>query len=451
MEISVKSLAVTFTVFALSFTPRAQAVSPPPDGCYPNYTTAEGCNALNLLTSGAGNTGVGWYSLSANTTGGFNTALGAGALVLNNGDSNTAVGAAALLLNTTGTENTAIGTDAMVYNDTGSANSALGTFALFRNADGGGNTAVGYGALFGNTAGFENTAVGSNALSFNTEGTDNTAIGEGALGFSSNGSYNTAVGEAALFNNAGDDNAAIGLQAMYSNHDGIQNTAVGSGALLNNTSGISNTAIGAGALYNTSGDSNSALGAFAGINVFSASNVICIGANGADVSNTTWVGNVYGVTTQSGTTAQVIVSDNGQLGTVASSERFKKDIATMDHASEVILSLRPVTFHYKSDTRGTPQFGLIAEEVAKINPALVLPDKEGKPYTVRYDAVNAMLLNEFLKEHRKVEELKSAMAQQRKTTEALVARLNEQEARIQKVSAQVEARKPMSQMLVENQ
>ncbi len=134
----------------------------------------------------------------------------------------------------------------------------------------------------------------------------------------------------------------------------------------------------------------------------------------------------------------------------------------MEGASEAILSLQPVTFHYKSDTKDTPQFGLIAEEVAKLNPALVLPDKEGKPYTVRYDAVNAMLLNEFLKEHRRVEELKSAMAQQRKdfeaaivqqqkTTEALVARLNEQEARIQKVSAQVEMRKSGSQMLVENQ
>ncbi len=174
------------------------------------------------------------------------------------------------------------------------------------------------------------------------------------------------------------------------------------------------------------------------------------------------IGNIYGVTTQSGTTAPVIVSENGQLGTVASSERFKRDIATMEKASEAILSLRPVTFRYKTDTKGTPQFGSISEEVAKVNPALVLPDKQGKPYTVRYDAVNAMLLNEFLKEHRRVEELKSAMAQKRrdfeaaivqqqKTTEALVARLNEQEAWIQKVSAQVEMRKSGSQMLVENQ
>ncbi len=116
-----------------------------------------------------------------------------------------------------------------------------------------------------------------------------------------------------------------------------------------------------------------------------------------DVDNTTWIDGVYNTTTQNGMTAPVIVSADGQLGTVASSERFKKDVATMDKASEAILSLRPVTFHYKTDTKGTPQFGLIAEEVAKVNPALVLPDKEGKPYTVRYDQVNAMLLNEFLK------------------------------------------------------
>ena len=149
------------------------------------------------------------------------------------------------------------------------------------------------------------------------------------------------------------------------------------------------------------------------------------------MSNTTWIANVYGVTTQSGTTAPVVVSDNGQLGTAASSERFKKDIATMETASEAILSLRPVTFHYKTDTKGTPQFGLIAEEVAKVNPALVLPDKEGKPYTVRYDAVNAMLLNEFLKEHRKVEnlkkELQATVSQQQKQIEALTSGPTESE------------------------
>jgi hypothetical protein len=158
------------------------------------------------------------------------------------------------------------------------------------------------------------------------------------------------------------------------------------------------------------------------------------------VSNTTWIGGVYGNATLNGQTAPVFVSVDGQLATVVSSERFKKDIATMEKTSEAILSLRPVTFHYKTDTTGTPQFGLIAEEVAKVNPALVLPDKEGKPYTVRYDAVNAMLLNEFLKEHRKVQELETGMA-------TLTTQLKEQASQIQKVSAQLEASRPVPQVV----
>jgi O-acetylhomoserine/O-acetylserine sulfhydrylase-like pyridoxal-dependent enzyme len=169
------------------------------------------------------------------------------------------------------------------------------------------------------------------------------------------------------------------------------------------------------------------------------------------VSNTTWIATVYGVTPQSGNTAPVVVSDGGQLGTVASSERFKKDITTMEKASEAILSMRPVTFHYKMDAKGTPQFGLIAEEVAKLNPALVLPDKEGKPYTVRYEAVNAMLLNEFLKEHQTVQELKSAAAKQ----DAIIAGQQKQiealGAGLQKVSAQLEVSKPAPRTVQNNQ
>ena len=187
-----------------------------------------------------------------------------------------------------------------------------------------------------------------------------------------------------------------------------------------------------------------------------ASHVTCIGANvaGANVSNTTWIGNVYGVAPQSGITAPVVVSNTGQLGTVASSERFKKDITTMDKASDAILSLRPVTFHYKTDGEDTPQFGLIAEEVAKVNPALVLPDKEGKPYTVRYDAVNAMLLNEFLKEHRKMEEQQATIAELKKELEANAVRQQKQiealAAGLQKVSAQIEVVKRAPQTVLNN-
>ena len=367
-------LAVLLGCFALS--PGAEAVVPAPDGGYPNFTTAEGQNALQNLTTGAGNTGVGWRALFADMTGSFNTGVGAGTLVLNTGDSNTAVGAAALLLNTTGNNNTASGAGTLSFS-TGDDNTAIGYQALDNNTTGSVNTAIGFEALFTNSAGAANTAIGSEALYFTT---------------------------------------------------GIGNTAIGNGALLNNTTGNGNTALGGGA----------------GAAVTTADNVICIGSIGANVSDTTWIAAVYGVMPQSPTTAPVIVSDDGQLGTVVSSERFKKDITTMEKASEAILSLRPVTFHYKTDTKGIPQFGLIAEEVAKVNPALVLPDKEGKPYTVRYDAVNAMLLNEFLKEHRKVENLEATVAQQHKDFEVAVAELKGQ---IQKVSTQFEASKPAPQVV----
>jgi len=200
--------------------------------------------------------------------------------------------------------------------------------------------------------------------------------------------------------------------------------------------------LGTGALEsNTSGSGNTALGQGAGGGVTTAGGVTCIGAGigGGNVDNTTWIGNVFGVTTQSGTTAPVIVSNDGQLGTVVSSERFKKDIAAMNNASNAILSLRPVTFHYKTDTKGTAQFGLIAEEVAKVNPELVLLDKEGKPYTVRYDAVNAMLLNEFLKERRAFVDEQRKVQEQGATIELLKSAGAKQEATIAKQQKQIEA------------
>jgi hypothetical protein len=150
-----------------------------------------------------------------------------------------------------------------------------------------------------------------------------------------------------------------------------------------------------------------------------------------------------------------VVDGNGQLGTATSSVRFKKNIEPMENASEAILALKPVSFQYKSDSEGTPQFGLIAEEVAKVNPDLVVRDRKGEIYSVRYEAVNAMLLNEFLKEHRKVHEqeatiaeLKSAMAQQ---MEAVTARLKDHDAQIQKVSVQIELNKPAPQTVLNNQ
>jgi Chaperone of endosialidase len=289
------------------------------------------------------------------------------------------------------------GVDALNLSTTGSNNTAHGWFSLFSNTSGSSNTADGFQALYSNTTGNNNVANGFSALLNNTTGNGNTATGRGALFANTTGFSNTANGAQALTSNTtGGDNTANGYLALSLNTIGSNNTASGFQALVSNTTGAGNTAVGVGALVrNTTGGENSALGANAGFDVITASNVICIGSLGANVSNTTWIENIYGVPTQSGTTAPVIVSDSGQLGTIASSERFKKNINAMEKASEVILSLRPVTFHYKRDAKGTPQFGLIAEEVAKVNPALVLPDKEGKPYTVRYDAVNAMLLNEF--------------------------------------------------------
>jgi hypothetical protein len=381
-------------------------------------SAAEEVQALNLSTTGSNNTAHGWFSLFSNTS----------------GSSNTADGFQALYSNTSGSYNTAGGAQALFSNTTGNNNVANGFYALVNNTTGSGNTGTGRGALFANTTGLSNTANGAQALYSNTTGSDNTANG---------------------------------YLAMSLNTTGFNNTASGFEALNNNTSGAGNTAVGVGALvFNTTGSGNIALGGNAGGSITTASNVISIGSLGANVSNSTWIGNIYGVPTQSGTTAPVVVSDDGQLGTVVSSERFKKDVATMDNASEVILSLRPVTFHYKRDAKGVRQFGLIAEEVAKVNPDLVLPDKEGKPYTVRYDAVNAMLLNEFLKEHKKVEqqgreiskqdtiisELESTVARQQKSFQS---RLAEQENQIealrsglQKVSAQMETMKPATQIVV---
>jgi hypothetical protein len=309
----------------------------------------------------------------------------------------------------------------------GTQNTAYGDGALLENNQGSNNSAFGYVALRRNIFGRQNTAIGALTLNHNDLGHANTATGFQALRVNGDGSRNTAIGQSALENNErGHDNTATGIAALYRNTFGQRNTAIGSFSLDQNTTGSFNVALGAGA----------------GSGVIKANDVICIGRGvaGADVSNTCFIGNIRGVTTRNANALPVVIDGAGQLGTVASSERFKKDIAIMGQASEGILSLRPVTFHYKTDGEKTSQFGLIAEEVAKVNPALVVPDKEGKPYTVRYDAVNAMLLNEFLKEHRHVQEQDAIIAKQQKQIDALTAGL-------QKVSAQLEASKPAPQVV----
>ena len=402
-NIILTTILLTLGFFTLA--QRTQAVVPAPDGGYPNFNTAEGQNALFSLTTGQWNTALGAFTLRSDTGGSYNTAVGTAALLSNvgnqNGMENTAVGAAALLLNTAGSSNTGVGADALLNNRAS------------------GNTAVGSHALLGNTTGIRETAVGTDALGDNVSGNDNTAIGYHALILST----------------------------------GQNNTGIGSGALGNNTSGISNTAIGDGALADDStGGNNIALGYAAGNNVTTANNVICIGADGNNVDNACYIGQIFGATSSGGTA--VLINSNGRLGTMTSSARFKDEIKPMDTASEAILALKPVTFRYKKeiDPQGIPQCGLVAEEVEKVNPDLIIRDKEGKPYTVRYEQINTMLLNEFLKEHRKVEKLEATVAQQQKDFQS---RLAEQERQIQalasglqKVSARIEMSKPVPQMVV---
>ena len=206
-------------------------------------------------------------------------------------------------------------------------------------------------------------------------------------------------------------------------------------------------------MENNTGTGNTALGFAAGANVTTATNVICLGAGvlGANENNSCFIGNVFNQTSPGGTA--VFVDSSGKLGTITSSRRFKEEIEPMAQASEGLLALKPVTFRYKKgiDPQRIPQFGLVAEDVEAVNPDLVVRDEEGKVNTVRYDAVNAMLLNEFLKEHRKVEELSSIVAEQRKEINALAAAVKEEAAQVQKVSAQVELSKTEPQMVVNKQ
>jgi Chaperone of endosialidase len=358
-----------------------QAVTPAPDGGYPNRTTAEGENALFNLTTGIDNTALGFAALWHNTTGNYNTATG---------------------------EQT-----------------------LYNNIKGDYNTASGYRALYSNT-----------------------------------GSFNTASGFRALYFNTGGGNTADGFQALYNNTTAISNTAVGFDALYHNTTGEGNVAVGDGALYsNVTGASNIAVGVGAGNSVVTANNVIAIGALGANVNNSCFIGHIRGVQTANADAIPVLIDSAGQLGTQSSSRRFKSQIKPMDKASESLLALEPVTFRYKNDSKGVPQFGLIAEEVAEVNPDLVVRDKGGEIYTVRYEAVNAMLLNEFLKAHRtvheqgrkaeeqerKVQDQEATVSQLKKGMEVLTAQLRKQAAIIQKVSAQLDAIKPAPQMVLNDQ
>jgi trimeric autotransporter adhesin len=439
------SLATALCWLALSPPLKAQC----PSACGSGGNTAVGINALDSVTTGINNTALGTGALTADTGGDYNVAVGNGALQSN----------------TTGFQNMAIGAEALADNIVGNFNMGIGFRALFMNT-GSRNSAVGAAALRNNTTASDNTAIGSTAMRENTTGETNTAIGSAALTLNTTSGANVAVGDAALtvYNglDAGIDgfNTALGSIALTALTEGFQNTAVGRRALQAVTVGNNNVAVGwrTGNIL-TTGNGNTFLGTLAGsLEGPNVDNVICLGESGdtnggEQTSNRCYIGQIFGITTGN-VGSPVLIDFDGQLGTISSSRRFKKDIKPMDQASEAILALKPVTFHYKDRRDGkkaqeTPEFGLIAEDVAEVNPDLVVNDKNGEIYSVRYEVVNVMLLNEFLKEHKKVEEqqasiadLKSTVALQQKGMEVLTAQLKEQAAQIQKVSAQLEASKP---------
>jgi Chaperone of endosialidase len=426
----------------LRLSPSAQAVVPKPDGGYglPLYgagNTAEGDDALFKLASGGYNTAVGWVSLWSNITGSFNTAVGSATLLANTANENTATGAGALLFNSTGSQNTANGAFALIQNTTGSA-----------------NTAVGDAALEENTTGTSNTAVGAFALQASNS-TFNTAVGVGAL-MANQFSENTAVGHLALAaNTLGGSNTAVGFQALMSEIDGFFNAAFGDDAMESHTHGDRNTAVGVGTLGQlTSGDKNTAIGSDAGSAPATGSGNVYIGADVAGANGETdhtYIRNINTTSVSGGGTDTVTINlSTGLLGHLSSSRRHKEHIQSMNDASETLYLLKPVTYRYKReiDVTQSLDYGLVAEDVATVDPNLVALNKDGQIETVRYTAVNAMLLNEFLKEHkafveeqRKVENLQATVAQQQKAIEALTAGL-------QKVSAQLEVSKSAPQTVL---
>jgi hypothetical protein len=337
--------------------------------------------------------------------------------------SNNGEGVGVLVSRTSGIWNTGTGFEALNHLTAGNQNTATGIRALFSDTSGGFNTATGVYSLYFNTIGFFNSATGAYSLTNNSDG-----------------NYNTANGYSALYFNAeGDANTATGFAALYHNNTGFFNTAVGYSAGTNQTSGSNNIYIGDAGL---AGESNViAIGAFA--------------SSGTPYAFT-YIGGIYDSLVDD---RPVYVRSDGALGTLVSSRRYKEEIKPMGKASEALFALKPVTFRYKQETDPSHKlsFGLIAEDVAEISADLVSRDKEGKPQTVRYEAVNAMLLNEFLKEHRKVEEqeatishlkkeFQTAVVQQQKEIQALTAQLKEHAAQIQKVSAQLQVSKSAEQM-----
>jgi len=432
---------------ALSATAQAECVKT--DSGSP-YKTSVGCNAL-ASDKGEANTAAGFKALQYNTTGAWNAATGTLALQYNTtGSYNTATGAEALLNNTTGIGNTATGFLALAENTIGEYNTATGFKALHKNTTGGSNTATGTAALYSNTTGQKNTAVGFNALISNTgpaagatgdaanAASSNTAIGYLALANNTTGWQNTAVGESVLTNNTmGAHNTGIGEDSLFRNETGIKNTATGESSLYENKTGSYNVANGYYALNKNTGDYNVAVGYQAGIALTSGSHNIYIGSQGAaSESYTTRIGaqgkhigayiaGITDVTVPGGVTVYISPT-TGQLGTISSSERFKRDIQTLGSTSQTILSLRPVSFRYKqADEKGAHplQYGLIAEEVAKVFPDLVQYDEKGAPFSVYYHFLTPLLLAELQHQHAAARHLREEVASLRSEATAQAAQI----------------------------
>ena len=447
-------LVIPLVLVCFGLSPTVRAVSPAPDGAYPNSNTAEGgISALFSLTTGSNNVALGVQAMEFNTSGSMNTATGFAALFDNtSGLSNTATGTEALLMNTTANNNSAFGAFALFSNTTGERNTATGFAALFSNTDVGAfNTATGSEALETNTTGLSNTATGTQALLNNTIANNNTANGAFTLSSNTTGGDNTASGFGALFaNTSGTNNVAIGSAAMQAatGSNVSFNTAVGWNALVSTTANA-NVAVGDLALnVDSSGHFNTAIGAAAGSLQTTGSGNVYIGQGIEGVAgenNHTYIKNIQGTSVSgAGTDTVTINLSTGLLGHLSSSRRYKEEIKSMDSASETLYRLKPVTYRYKKeiDASQSLDYGLVAEDVAAVDPNLAIRDGNGQIESVRYNAIYNMMLNEFIKAHKKVQELEATVVQQQKGMEALVAQVKEQAAQIQKVSEQIEMSKP---------
>jgi hypothetical protein len=394
--------------------------------------TAVGTWALEANLTGTRNTAVGSLSLRSNTIGTDNTAIGFMAndsTVINSVASFVTAAGSGALENNAGAYNTGVGFNALQgapWSDvtftgggTGTSNTGIGAGALFSFSSGHDNTASGYWALYSNSTGVFNTASGSQALYSNSVAANNTAVGYQALYSNDSDAAdmandNTATGFFALYSNVdGYENTALGAHALHSNLAGGNNTATGYAALYANAGGNNNTASGYQALYaNTTGSNNIAMGYEAGYKLVAGSDNIDIGNEGAagdnkairigkeGTQNKTFIAGIYSNATVSG--LAVVIGSNGELGAVSSSERFKTAIEPMGSNTERLQQLRPVTFRYKIDPPGTLRYGLIAEEVAKVYPELVVRDKNDRIDGVRYDELAPLLLNEMQKQQQTI-------------------------------------------------